>query len=81
MLSTLQLIWQMILGVYDVETTCKFNIWSTSFGFSILVSCIGRKFPVALMADVTVTCFLLSAPFIRMFLAPFKLNVHVPGDT
>lgn len=41
--------------------------------FTEYISCVGRRFPVALTVNVAVICLLSSTPFIRAFFASFQL--------
>lgn len=72
-LSGLQLIWPVVFGVRDVKLRGISTFDKHLLVFTEYISCVGRRFPVALTVNVAVICLLSSTPFIRAFFAPFQL--------
>ena len=63
----------MVFGVRDVKLRGISTFDKYLLVFTEYISCVGRRFPVALTVNVAVICLLSSTPFIRAFFAPFQL--------
>lgn len=63
----------MVFGVRDVKLRGISTFDKHLLVFTEYISCVGRRFPVALTVNVAVICLLSSTPFIRAFFAPFQL--------